>query len=90
MREGLVPMSRNTTGEGAAESLSLAEQIARLRADVEALAAKPLDEAARAAEHWGANAEREIEAFAKTVRDRPIAALAVAIGVGFVLGRIMR
>ncbi|MGE0221940.1 MAG: hypothetical protein AB7F35_22235 [Acetobacteraceae bacterium] len=73
-------------------------QIARLREQVEALMKDRVtpamsDFAGRAESmmHGASDAMRhQSEAVSSRVRDQPLVALAIAIGVGWVIGRIMR
>ena len=81
-------MGDGTSGGRAAENVT--EQIARLGAEVEALAAAHLGEASHAARHLSASAEREAAALAQTIRERPLTAVLLAAGIGFLLARVAR
>src|SRR6266404_4165445 len=74
------------------------EEIARLRAQVERLmrdrvtpavadAAGRAEEAAYQARDY---AQAKVETVARSVRERPLTALAIAAGVGYFLGRVSR
>jgi len=74
------------------------EEIARLRAQVERLmrdrvtpavadAAGRAEEAAYQARDY---AHAKVETVARSVRERPLTALAIAAGVGYLLGRVSR
>ena len=74
------------------------EEIARLRAQVEQLmrdrvtpavadAAGRAEEAAYQARDY---AQAKVERVARSVRERPLTALAIAAGVGYLLGRVSR
>ena len=74
------------------------EEIARLRAQVEQLmrdrvtpavadAAGRAGEAAYQARDY---AQAKVETVARSVRDRPLTALAIAAGVGYFIGRVSR
>jgi ElaB/YqjD/DUF883 family membrane-anchored ribosome-binding protein len=73
--------------ESSFDSGDLADQLASLRAQIEALT----EERIRPAVTDAANQIRQqTDALADRVRDQPIAAVAIAFGIGFLLGRAMR
>jgi ElaB/YqjD/DUF883 family membrane-anchored ribosome-binding protein len=74
------------------------EEVARLRAQVEQLmrdrvtpavadAAGRAEEAAYQARDY---AQAKVESVARSVRERPLTALAIAAGIGYLLGRVSR
>nr|WP_294543629.1 hypothetical protein [uncultured Rhodopila sp.] len=73
--------------EGSFESGDLSDQLANLRAQIEQLT----EERIRPAVADAANQVREqTDALAARVREQPLAAVAIAFGIGFLLGRAMR
>ena len=73
--------------EGSFESGDVSDQLANLRAQIEQLT----EERIRPAVTDAANQVREqTDALAARVREQPLAAVAIAFGIGFLLGRAMR
>lgn len=67
-----------------------AGEIARLRAEIEALRARTEEKMAHAAREAGDTIHHEAELVAEKVRERPLAALLIAGVAGFVIGRLAR
>ena len=63
------------------------EEIAQLRRQVEQLIG---ERGAALAEQAATAARTEVEALAQHVRNRPIAAMVIALGLGVLLGRALR
>jgi ElaB/YqjD/DUF883 family membrane-anchored ribosome-binding protein len=73
--------------EASFDSRDMSEQLANLRARIEELT----EERIRPAVTDAANQIREqTDALAARVRDQPLAAVVIAFGIGFLLGRAMR
>jgi ElaB/YqjD/DUF883 family membrane-anchored ribosome-binding protein len=73
--------------ESSFESGDLSDQLANLRAQIEQLT----EERIRPAVTDAANQVKEqTDALAARVREQPLAAVAIAFGIGFLLGRAMR
>ncbi len=69
----------------------LAEQIARLRAEMDAMMAETVNPAMRDAARRAETITREqADALAGKVREQPLLAVLLAAGVGFLLGRVTR
>jgi ElaB/YqjD/DUF883 family membrane-anchored ribosome-binding protein len=91
--------SRTAKAEASAAQFSedVQAELARLRAQLDSLledrVSPALAEAAAQAQDMAGEARDQIAeqaaALARTVRDRPLASLAIAAGVGFVLARLL-
>nr|WP_294523707.1 hypothetical protein [uncultured Rhodopila sp.] len=77
--------------EGPADNEDIADQLARLRSQIEQIAAERIRPAVSgAADDLNAMAKQQTEALAARVREQPLAAIAIAFGLGFLVGRAMR
>ncbi len=77
----------STAASENARQKDASEEIAQLRRQVEQLIG---ERGAALAEEAAAAARTEVEALAEHVRNRPIAALMIALGLGVLLGRVLR
>nr|WP_294505115.1 hypothetical protein [uncultured Rhodopila sp.] len=74
-----------------ADNEDIADQLSRLRAQIEQIANERIRPAvAGAADDLNAVAREQTEALAARVREQPLAAVAIALGLGFLIGRAMR
>ena len=77
--------------EGSIDSGDIPDQLAKLRAQIEQVTNERIRPAVTdAANQANAMAREQTEALAARVRDQPIAAIAIAAGIGFLIGRAMR
>ncbi len=77
----------STAASENARQKDASEEIAQLRRQVEQLIG---ERGAALAKEAAAAARTEVEALAEHVRNRPIAALMIALGLGVLLGRVLR
>ena len=88
-----VGIVRNTAGDAKDAARETTDdpqsEVEHLRAEVERLSREPatprLDAAAKAADHYG----QELDRYLDVIRQRPLTAVGVAAGAGFLLGRLM-